>query len=110
MFGYAFFACLRVRRRSADPRLTPQEARLLFTVANGLTTSMVGFAVGGAFLALALNDLTWLTFAMVAALDRLSARLLARPARVAVAAPRYVHVPLAFRVIDSVSAGRGAPC
>jgi hypothetical protein len=34
--------------------------------------SMVAFLVGGAFISLSLNDLTWLTFALVSALDRLS--------------------------------------
>jgi hypothetical protein len=40
--------------------------------------SMVGFMVGGSFLALALNDLTWLTFALLAALDRWSRDACAR--------------------------------
>ena len=43
-----------------------------FTMANGLMVSMVGFIVGGAFVASALNDVTWLTFAMMASLDRLA--------------------------------------
>jgi len=43
------------------------------TAANGLSASMMAFLVGGSFIALALNDVTWLTFAFLAALDRLSA-------------------------------------
>jgi putative inorganic carbon (HCO3(-)) transporter len=90
LFGYAVFACFRVRVRA-------------------LLVSMGSFVVGGAFLSLALNDLTWLTFAIVAAVDRLSARLIERP-QPAVAVVRPVHVPLAFRAIDTVGAQRGAPC
>ena len=40
--------------------------------ANALLVSLVAFIVGGSFIALSLNDLTWYTFALVAALDRLS--------------------------------------
>lgn len=110
LFGYAFYACLRVRRRSSDERLSPEAQRLLFTTANALIVSMAAFLVGGSFLALALNDLTWLTFALVAALDRLAASLLAGAQPVRAARPRHVHVPRAFRVIDSLSSERPAPC
>ena len=41
--------------------------------------SMVGFIVGGGFVASALNDVTWLTFAMVASLDRLAYQLAPEP-------------------------------
>lgn len=97
MFGYAAFACLRIRARSRDPKHSPQRQRFLFTMANALLTSMVGFVTGGAFLALALNDLTWLTFAMVAALDRASQQ---EPESAAAPAP-VVQGPLAFRVVES---------
>jgi probable O-glycosylation ligase (exosortase A-associated) len=107
MFGYAFFACLRVRARSRRPHVPPDTARVLFTLANGLLTSMTGFVVGGAFLALALNDLTWLTFAMVAAVDRLSLKLCEEP--VTRPAPRRFEVPIAFRAVDSFAAARGGP-
>ena len=33
---------------------------------------MFGFLAGGSFIALALNDITWLTFALIAALDLIS--------------------------------------
>jgi len=72
MFALAFALGLRVRRRSRHPDLTPEERRFYFTMANGLMVSMVGFIVGGAFVASALNDVTWLTFAMMASLDRLA--------------------------------------
>jgi putative inorganic carbon (hco3(-)) transporter len=103
LFVFAFFTCIRVRARSKSDRLDARAAYFLFTTANGLIVSMTGFLIGGTFLSLSLNDLTWLTFGMVAALDRMSAKLIAEPAlqRVAVAAP---VVPLAFRVVPSYSA------
>ena len=107
MFAFAFYACIRVRRVSRDERLSPEHQRLLFTMANALMASMAGFVVGGAFLALALNDLTWLTFAAVAALDRIAKGLLAAAPEPAFVAPRHVRVPLAFQVLDSVAEGRG---
>ena len=62
--------------------------------------SMAGFIIGGSFLSLAYNELTWLTFAMVAALDRLSVQLQHEPVSepVTVAVP---EVPLAFRAVPS---------
>ena len=107
MFAFAFYACLRVRRVSRDERLSPEHQKLLFTMANALMASMTGFVVGGAFLALALNDLTWLTFAAVAALDRIARQLLVAAPAPAIVAPRHVRVPLAFKVIDSVAEGHG---
>ncbi|HKB12341.1 MAG TPA: O-antigen ligase family protein [Vicinamibacterales bacterium] len=103
LFLYAFLVCIRVRGRSNASQLEPRGAYFLFTTANGLLVSMIGFLIGGTFLSLSLNDLTWLTFGMVAALDRLSVRMLAEPAAQTrgVAAP---VVPLAFRVVPSYSA------
>jgi putative inorganic carbon (HCO3(-)) transporter len=72
MFGYAFIVALRVRSRSKDPSLAPDMQRFLFTSANALMASMAAFLVGGSFIALALNDITWYTFALVASLDRIS--------------------------------------
>ena len=74
--------------------------RFLTTAANGLMTSMAGFIVGGSFISLAYNDLTWLTFALVAALDRISVQLCAQPD----VQPRAIvakETPLAFRVVPS---------
>jgi putative inorganic carbon (HCO3(-)) transporter len=76
LFGYAFLVCFRVRRRARAGSLSPEDAHFLFTMSNALIASMAAFLVGGAFLALALNDLTWLTFGLVAALDRISVALL----------------------------------
>jgi hypothetical protein len=91
---------MRVRARAADERLRPQVRRFLVTAANGLMASMAGFLIGGSFLSLAYNGLTWLTFAMVAALDRLSVQLATEPATepVALVIP---EVPLAFRALPS---------
>jgi hypothetical protein len=51
--------------------LTPDERRLFVSASTGLVASIAAFIVGGAFVAMALNDLTWISFALVAALDRL---------------------------------------
>jgi len=101
LFAFAFFACMRVRARSKAEHLDPRVASFLFTTANGLLVSMTGFLIGGTFLSLSLNDLTWLTFGMVAALDRMSARMIAEPAEQGLAAAPVV--PLAFRVVPSYS-------
>lgn len=77
LFGLGFLFAFRVRRRSRDERLPADAQRFLFTTANAFIASMCAFLVGGAFMALALNDLTWVTFAMIAALDRVSLALLA---------------------------------
>lgn len=74
-FILAFLVALRVRRRSRTPGLSPTSARFLVTMSTGLLVSMSGFLVGGSFLAMALNDITWVTFALVAALDRVSSQL-----------------------------------
>ena len=119
LFAYAFVACLRIRARSKTAHLAPGDQRLLFTVANALIVSMTGFLVGGSFLALALNDITWLTFGIVAAADRISLTLCAEPvaepavlvelAPVLQRAPSLAaaEVPLAFRVVDSFGPIKG---
>ena len=105
LFVCAFIVCIRVRARSKSDRLDTRTAYFLFTTANGLLTSMTAFLIGGTFLSLSLNDLTWLTFGMVAAVDRMSAKCIAEPAQQRLA-PAPV-VPLAFRVVPSYSAVRG---
>ena len=99
LFGLATLLCLRVRARSEDPSLPEAHRRFFFTAANGLIVSMVGFAIGGSFIALALNDLTWLTFAMVAALDRIS-RPQDVPATRPLPASEHI-VPIAYRAVTS---------
>ena len=81
MFAYGIWISLRIRKRSRAPSLAPDDARFLFTSANAVLTSMVGFVVGGAFIAMAHNDITWLTFALVASLDRLAAQMAVAPAK-----------------------------
>ena len=100
MFAYAYFACMRVRARAADEHLRPEMRRFLLTAANGLMASMAGFIIGGSFLSLAYNELTWLTFAMIAALDRVSLRLVQEP-EIEPAELVIPEVPLAFRAVTS---------
>jgi probable O-glycosylation ligase (exosortase A-associated) len=102
LFAYAYFACLRVRARSRAPHLEPRTRQFLFTMANGFLTSMTGFVVGGAFLSLALNDLTWLTFGMVAALDRVSLGL-CEETHVAPSGTSGVSVAPAFRSVAAIA-------
>jgi putative inorganic carbon (hco3(-)) transporter len=108
LFAYAYFTCLRVRARSRDERLSPRMQRFLLTAANGLMTSMSGFIVGGSFISLAYNDLTWLTFGMVASLDVISAQLMEQPDAEPAAAIE-VEVPLAFRAVPSYATSVGQP-
>jgi hypothetical protein len=84
MFAYAVFAALRVRRRALNADIPPADRQFFVTSANALVTSMVAFLIGGAFVALAFNEMTWMTFALAASLDRLSAELCARSVPVAV--------------------------
>jgi len=76
LFAVSFRIAFRIRRRAWTAGLPADDHRFLFTMANALIVTQTGFLVGGAFLALAFNDLTWLTFALVAALDRLSLEML----------------------------------
>jgi O-antigen ligase len=99
LFGVAFFTCFRVRGRSRDETLDPKIQRFLWNTANALIISMLVFIVGGSFLSLALNDITWLTFGMVGALGRLAARRSRGEPVIANAPVR--PVPLAFRVVDA---------
>jgi len=69
---YSLVVGLRLRSRSFSRDMPDRHRELLFTCSNALLVSMAAFIVGGSFLALALNDLTWLSFALLAALDRWS--------------------------------------
>ncbi len=72
MVGYAGFLCVRANRRGRACNLSPPDARFLATAGAALLAALVGFAVGGFFVSMAYNDLTWLLFGVVAALDRMS--------------------------------------
>jgi putative inorganic carbon (HCO3(-)) transporter len=72
MFSWALWVSFRIRRKAMRSQtLTPGDRRLFVSASSGLVASMAAFLVGGAFVAMALNDLTWISFALVAALDRL---------------------------------------
>lgn len=70
LFTYATFACLRIRSRAAQLALSDEDRHFYTTMSTAFVASMLAFIVGGAFLAAAYNDLTWLTFGGVAALHR----------------------------------------
>ena len=74
-FSMALYLAWRVRRRAKSPELLPATRTFLVTVSTALIVSMVGFLVAGSFVSAALNDLTWLTFALLAALDVMSQRM-----------------------------------
>ena len=88
---------MRIRKRARSSSLAADDSRFLETSANALAASMVAFITGGAFIALALNDLTWLTFALIASLDRLSIQMVAVPSPVSPTAVRAtVEAPRRF--------------
>lgn len=85
LFIYAFLACLRLRYGAVSlPGLSDDDRKFYVTLATAYMASMFAFIVSGSFIALANNDLTWLTFGCVAITERLyRADVLAlRPARV----------------------------
>jgi putative inorganic carbon (hco3(-)) transporter len=86
LFIYAFVLMRRVRKWSSHPGLSAEQSHFLFTMSNAMIVSMTGFLIGGAFIALSLNDLTWLTFSLVAALDRISVAMIAETRPVVVEA------------------------
>jgi hypothetical protein len=66
---------------SIDKARAPDVGLFMVTYANGMMASMAGFVVGGAFITLAVNDITWYSFALLAALDLISKRQLADAVR-----------------------------
>ncbi|NLT67876.1 MAG: hypothetical protein GXX84_14835, partial [Acidobacteria bacterium] len=74
LFINSFLICFRIRRQARNA-LPPSEGLFLSTIAESLLMTMTAFLAGGSFIALGLNDLSWLTFGVVAALDRLTASL-----------------------------------
>jgi O-antigen ligase len=71
-FVYAFWICLRMRFSAIKlPGLAEEDRTYFMTMSTAFAASMVAFLVGGTFIAVSNNDLTWMTFGAVAALDRL---------------------------------------
>jgi probable O-glycosylation ligase (exosortase A-associated) len=97
-FLYAGWVVLRVRAAASGPEVPPETARFYLSTANCLAASMAGFVVGGGFVALSLNDVTWLTFAVLAAIDRLSRQIATVEVTPAIEAPRR---PIAAAQISS---------
>lgn len=102
LFAYGFRTAFRIRARARLENMPPDAANFCFTMANGLIASMIGFLIGGAFIALALNDLTWLTFGLITALDRLSIRLSQK-----VVEPVPVQVPTSGYILPAAGYVRG---
>jgi hypothetical protein len=72
---FGCIAALRIRRRGMRTDIDAASARLFFAAGNGLLVSNVAFIVGGAFVAMALNDLLWIELALVTSLDLISLRV-----------------------------------
>jgi putative inorganic carbon (hco3(-)) transporter len=71
-FAYAYWTCMRVRFGATSlPGLSDEDRRFYVTIATAFMASMFAFIVGGSFIAASNNDLTWLTFACIAILQRL---------------------------------------
>jgi O-antigen ligase len=65
----------RVRRRARDERLAPEDRRFLLTMSTALIASLAAFVVGGTFNSLLVDEINWYTFALIAALDLVSRRM-----------------------------------
>jgi putative inorganic carbon (HCO3(-)) transporter len=75
--GYSLFALWRIRRQAiAGAFGDPEKDRFFLTIGGALFASTAAFLVGGSFLSQALNDLNWLTFAIVGAVQRAAVELL----------------------------------
>ena len=85
LFGYAMAVCVKVRYRAARaPWLSLEERRFYVSMATAFAASLFAFLAGGSFIALANNDLTWLTFAGIAAMHRIFVAQQVVPAPVSV--------------------------
>lgn len=72
LFALAFLTCLRVRRLANQELAGREDAALLSSMSGAFIASMVAFLAGGAFINLALNEITWNTFALVAAMGAIA--------------------------------------
>jgi putative inorganic carbon (hco3(-)) transporter len=75
LFLLSFAYYIKIRRRSCEPGLSSEHKNFLSASAAALISSQAGFLVGGMFIAMSLNDLTWLCFAMFACLDLISRKI-----------------------------------
>jgi len=76
LFIDSLLLCVRLRSKAKKAlAAAPDDARFVLIMANALIASMMAFIVGGTFIAMALNDLTWVTFGLVVGLDRLAQAL-----------------------------------
>jgi probable O-glycosylation ligase (exosortase A-associated) len=105
LFAAAFFYAFRARARANDPARSDDSRHVLFTASNALIGSMVGFLVGGSFLAAALNEYSWFTFSAIAALDRLAAMPVQGPST---GSEALTVAPVADRGLDDRPRFRGA--
>jgi probable O-glycosylation ligase (exosortase A-associated) len=74
-FAYAFYLGWIIRKRSRTPGLSQESKTFLESTSTAFVVSMAGFIVGGSTVSAALNELTWLTFALLASLDYVSRQL-----------------------------------
>lgn len=72
LFASALWACQRVRRAAERELAGTRDGAILSNMAHALFASMVAFLVGGSFISMAMNEITWNTFALVAALERIA--------------------------------------
>ena len=106
LFLYSFGVCWRIRKQSRTAGLSPEIKIFLETTPTALMVSMVGFLVGGSAISAALNELTWLTFAVTAALDRLCKQFCAEAGR---EVPQREPVPFRVPVPAAARTSGGIP-
>lgn len=75
LFFNSYAICLRIRKRSRNELRGNAEGLFLSSIAGAIIASMTAFLVGGSFISMGLNDLSWFTFGLAASLDRISASL-----------------------------------
>lgn len=72
LFVASWRILFRLRAQARSDTADANWQHFLLTASNALIASMVGFVIGGNFIAMAYNDLTWITFGLVATLDLLA--------------------------------------
>ncbi len=60
----------------SQPEGTPH-ARFFWAISGAFAVSMVSFLIGGSFIAMALNEISWITFALVAAMEQVALKTFA---------------------------------